>query len=76
MDDNTDTSDVLRHDVTSAAIEHICDYFDEHGLNIIERWHVCESVELAALGIMGAKLRDLCEDIKKADLASISASGD
>lgn len=76
MEENTSASEILRPDVASAAIEHVCDYFDEHGLTIVERWHVCESIELAALGIMGGKLRDLCEEIKKADLASLSASDD
>lgn len=61
----------LRRDVSQAAIEHVCGYFDEQGLTLVERWHVCESIELAALGMIGGKLREVCEDLKDADLESL-----
>ena len=70
-----DTLDApLRRDVSQAAIEHVCMYFDKQGLTLVERWHVCESIELAALGIMGDKLRDVCRGIMDADIASLSPS--
>ena len=56
-----------------SAISHICDYFDEQGLTLIERWFACESIELAALGIMGEGLREICEGIKDTDLESLKA---
>lgn len=55
------------------AISGVCELFDEQGLTLLERWFVSESIELAALNIMGGKLRELCEAIKDADLESLSA---
>lgn len=66
----------FRHDVAQDAIEHICGYFDEQGLTLVERWHVCESIELAALGIMGDKLREICEGIKESDIESLRTIAD
>ena len=72
-----DTLDApLRRDVSQAAIEHVCMYFDKQGLTLVERWHVCESIELAALGIMGDKLREVCEGLKEADLRSLAPVDD
>ena len=71
MDELVNVGDLLRRDKADEAIAHICDYFDEQGLTLVERWHVCESIELAALNIMGGKLREVCEGLKDADLDSL-----
>ena len=37
------------------AIAFICNYFDEGGFTLYERWHVCNSIEKAAHVIMAEK---------------------
>jgi len=60
-------------DKVDSAINHICDYFDEQGLTLIERWFVSESIELAAFGIMGDGLREICESIKDVDFEALKS---
>lgn len=74
MDNNFDSP--IDMDKVGSAINHICDYFDEQGLTLIERWFACESIELAALGIMSEGLREICKDIKDTDLESLKSRTD
>ena len=45
------------------AISAICDYFDDKGLNLFERWHVCWALECSLKAMMGEHLRELCENL-------------
>jgi len=58
--DVNDVFDIVRVD---RAIVDVCSYFDEHGLTLYERWHVCNSIEKAALGIMGDAIASLLADV-------------
>lgn len=44
------------------AISHVCDYFKEQGLTLLECWHVCHCIEHSALGIMGVKAEDVLKE--------------
>ena len=54
------------------AIARTCALYDEIGLTVLERWHVSECIEVAALSLMGDGVRALCERYKADDFESLA----
>lgn len=65
MAEQGSSSDVFRREIANDAFSHICDYFDEKGLTLYERWHVCACIEKSALAIMSDHMREACEHFEE-----------
>ena len=65
---------VYDHAREHAAIEAVCGLFDEMGLTLFERWHVCHCIDMAATQVMGEGLKELRDSILEADKATLSSS--
>lgn len=53
------------------AISDVCELFKDSGLSIFECWHVCETIMLSALQLMGSRAKKECEAMQDADMARL-----
>lgn len=61
-------SEIYDKDRSDKAISDVCAYFRDNGLSIFECWHVCETIMLSALQLMGERARSECDEMRGMDI--------
>jgi hypothetical protein len=57
------------------AIHEVCDAFDDLGLNMYERWHVCDCIASSAAALMTENMRSILARLHSERVDTIIQSG-